>query len=161
MPGNKKARKPHSVVLRAKRIVAQAQSRIDRRPMTRQQIRDISLAAHQSFEALRRGYALEDHWHNLAIALNWTLVLAENGIGNEFVQVANEAVTVAFEAKLRGEDTGRWGFGGDAQNTIRAALELHDEQIEIATIKDLAAAKAVIESRIAAGTYFKREALAA
>lgn len=168
MPGNSKrspAQKRANLIKRAQRKYAHEQKVIKSKPMQEGQRLDICVGAHTSLEAMLKGFGEEEHWHNLALANNYAMVMCELDIceSRQYVDIPERARRGLIEAKERGERTGRWGLSGVAIQDMRLVLDLHDQQLQLATHGEVLQAKEVIQARKAAGDFYtlQPEAIAA
>jgi hypothetical protein len=134
-----------------------ARAKAQKRPMPDSQIVEIALAAHMAIASMSGSCADDDHWHVLACAMNYTLVLCELGIGADDIEIAQHALGALVSAQDRRERLGRWGFTGDELTDIRVAVELHTRQLETATREQLTTAQTTIHRRLAAGDHYKRQ----
>lgn len=122
------------------------------------QTTDLGLAYWLSFENLRTGDANEESWSCVACALNVALVLAEKGIGAEYVDALVKALDGAFRAKIRSAKTGNFRLDGEALRDIEQALQIHDEQMAIAKRWEVTAAMNTIYKRLKDGNVYMEAA---
>lgn len=101
------------------------------------QVLDITLHARIAFQAMRNGQACEENWVTVACAMNMACVFCEIGIGLGYHNDMQAALDACRRVKLRAARTGSWSFDGDGMQAVALALELHDEQISIATCKEI------------------------
>jgi hypothetical protein len=109
---------------------------------------DLNIAYWLAMNTMLTGASTEQDWSVVVCALNIALILTERGLGAEFEPYMVKALTGAFRAKIRGDRTGVWRFDGEAINDIRAALEIHDEQVKIANRLELREAILEVYRRI-------------
>lgn len=122
------------------------------------QLADLSIAFRIAFQNMLTGGADEQQWSICVCSLNIALILAESGIGAEFEGVINKALEGAFRTKIRAGRTGSWVLDGDAQQAIKAAFEVHEAQLLIATRAELKGAIFEVRRRIDSGDVFKEAA---
>lgn len=122
------------------------------------QLTDLGVAYWLSFENLRAGDANEESWSCVACALNVALVLCEKGIGAEYEQQLVAALDGTFRAKIRSTKTGKFRLDGDALRDIETALQIHDQQMEIAKRWEVTAAMNTIYKRLADGNVYQEAA---
>lgn len=168
MPGNKKrspAQKKANLIKRAQRMYAHEQKAILSKPMQEAQMLDICIGAHTSLDAMLNGFSEEEHWHNLALSLNYALVLCEMDVcgSGQYIDIPQRARRALVEAQQRGIKTGRWGLSGVGIQDMRLVLELHDQQLQLATHGQVIEAQQVIKARKEAGDFYtiQNEAIAA
>lgn len=111
-----------------------------RQPMERAKQQDVSIVAHQAMRALVSGDGTEFDVEHLAVATNLSMLLTELGVGREYLAVAIAGQEAVVRCRARAERTGKWGLDGPAIAAIDLALELHDQQVEIATQAQMSAA---------------------
>lgn len=129
-----------------------------KRPMSDEQITDLEVAYRLAFHDMLNGRATEENWCVCVCSLNIALVLAERGLGEEFIPRINEALEGAFRAKIRAARTGKWGFDGDAIQAIKDAYEVHEEQIKFTTKQEIRDALHEVHRRADEGNVFREAA---
>lgn len=122
------------------------------------QVTDLGVAYWLSFENLRSGDATEEAWSCIACALNVGLVLCEKGIGAEYEQQLVTALDGAFRAKIRSAKSGNFRLDGEALRDIETALQVHDQQMQIAKRWEVTAAMNTIYKRLAEGNVYREAA---
>lgn len=126
----------------------------DAQQLSDHQLTDLAAAYWLALDAMARGSSREEEWSVLTCALNIALVLAEQGIGNEYEQEIVAALDGAFRAKVRAQQKGAWRLDGDALGAIRTALHVHDQQVATATRAQLRAAMIEVHRRIDQGRVY-------
>jgi hypothetical protein len=106
---------------------------------------------------MRSGRGDEQQWGTVVFTLNMAMLLAEAGYGPEYEPLLARALEGAFRARLRADQSGKWGFDGPALTAIAEALEVHEAQLEAATQADILAARDEMKRRINAGIVFRDE----
>ncbi|KWA35778.1 hypothetical protein WT41_01640 [Burkholderia territorii] len=104
---------------------------------------------------LKRGN--EEDWYVLASAMNVTLVLAEQGYGEEYIPDIKRAMESLMDVKYRADRTGHWAFDGPGIQRMRIAIELHDQQCALANRGEIKKALKVIVERANAGHMYAAE----
>lgn len=84
--------------------------------------------------------------------------LCEKGVGAEYMALTKEAQEALMRAAHRGKSTGRWGFDGEGIRAVQQALELHDEQIKVASKAELLEALYALRARIDGGQVLEEAA---
>lgn len=130
----------------------------DRRPMSNDQITDLEVAYRLAFHDMINGRATEENWCVCVCSLNIALVLAERGLGEEYIPALNTALEDAFRAKIRAGRTGKWGFDGDAIQAIKDAFAVHEEQIKLAMKQEIRDALHEVYRRADEGNVFREAA---
>lgn len=131
----------------------------DASPLTAAQQGDCGAAYWLSLENLRQGDANEESWSAVVCALNIGLALCEAGFAQEdYTATFNAALTGAFRAKIRSRRTGNFRLDGEALRDIETALDVHDEQMRVATRGEVTAALCLVQNRVNEGHVFKEAA---
>jgi hypothetical protein len=143
MAGNKKPRKRYRPKPMNPSAIADALAA--HVPMAQDKQMDVLLCAHQSLEALRTGKGGEQDFGMLAVAMNMSLMLCEMGIGSEYLPLAVAGQEAAARCQARAKRLGKWGLDAEGLNALRDGLELHDQQVEMATQKQIS--RAVVRAR--------------
>jgi hypothetical protein len=137
------------------RTINANEQRRDANPLTPSQQTDLGLCHHIAFEnMLKRGS--EEDWYVLASSMNVALVLAEQGYGTEYIPDVKAAMESIMDCKYRADRTKRWAFDGDGIQSMRRALDLHDQQCAMATRAEIKAALQAIVKRANEGFIVKR-----
>ncbi|MBV8666713.1 MAG: hypothetical protein JO269_09535 [Burkholderiaceae bacterium] len=139
-------------------IQAKHDAASDALPMTDDQIADLSIAFRLAFQAMLTGAADEQQWSTCVASLNIAMVLAERGIGPEYLPQFTAALDGAFRARIRATRTGKWGFDGDAIQAIKEAFSAHELQIEHATKQEIREALIEVRLRVDAGQVYQEAA---
>jgi hypothetical protein len=118
------------------------------------QVRDLAIFYRMALANVMKGKGSEYDVHTLACAANVCLVLAERGIGNEYVARVIEAQKGVVRAIGRLKCA--WvGLDGPALVAIREMLDLHDEQLKVANTKDVREALQEVRNCMQAGDVFE------
>lgn len=107
---------------------------------------------HAALAAITQGKATRDDIDTLIAAVNMTEALAMNGLGRDW----RPEITAAQEAILtmtrRGIPLGdKFVFTGPELQAVNLAMEVHDAQIDQASVADLEKALAKVQQEIKAG----------
>lgn len=121
-------------------------------PLADDQLTDIGTGYWLALTNLTTGTGSEESWCTLVCALNIGMVLAEQGIGAVYVDAFVAALDGAFRAKQRSKGTFR--LDGDGLQAVRAALEIHDEQVKVAQRRELVQAMQTVRERIDSGNVY-------
>lgn len=130
----------------------------DKRPLIGEDVTDISVAAWLAFDQMTAGQSNENCWGTIVFSINVALMLAEQGFGEEYSPYLVKALDGLFRAQLRAQRTKAWRFDGEAIIAVREALEIHGEQIKVATKENVRQAIAEVKSRILADNVYKAAA---
>lgn len=118
-------------------------------PLSDERQANVVIAYHTSIDAITGGYAQKNHFDTIVYALNIGSILAQNGIGTEYMDLIGPAKEAMLRCKERYLQNGRFGLDGEGLQAVRAVAGLHEAQIEIATQGELAAAIDEMHRRIA------------
>jgi hypothetical protein len=101
-----------------------------RMSLDQSKLRDIGVPVHLAIEAMRTGHGEQgEAWGILAGSVNVALLLAENGIGNEYIGQIKEAQAALMRCRERAERTSVWAFDGDGYNAVASVIDLHEQQL--------------------------------
>ncbi|SCU75546.1 conserved hypothetical protein [Cupriavidus necator] len=151
MPGNKRKRKAYRPKPMNPDAIANALAAHVPMEMGKQQ--DVQIVAHQSLTALESGMGTEFDAEHLAVAMNLSMLLAEMGVGREYLPLAIAGQEAVVRCQERAKRLGKWGLDGPAITALRDALELHDEQAKAATQKQMSAAVKEMHRRASVSEY--------
>jgi hypothetical protein len=119
------------------------------------QLTDLGLAYRLALDAMCNGGASEENWETVACSLNIGLVLTERGFGKEHEPLFVTALAGAFRSKLRADSGKGWAFDGPALTAIKSAFEVHDQQIEMATVLEMRDAVTEVRRRSRLGNVYR------
>jgi len=101
-------------------------------PFTPEELLRLELPIRMSFEALKSGKGVESDFHDIAAAINCTMVRSE-----EVDPMCEYTAIAARDALMRTwhrwEKTGKWGFDGPALAEVEAGIDLHEQLIRLST----------------------------
>lgn len=115
-------------------------------PFTPGELMRLELPIRMSFESLKNGQGTEQNFHDLAAAINTTMVRAES-IDPLCEQTSIAARDALMRCWHRFEKTGRLGFDGPALGEIEAGIDLHEQLIRLSTPLQMAAALCTVIAR--------------
>jgi hypothetical protein len=127
-------------------------------PMNLDQAVGIECSYRLAFEQLTHGQPTEENWAMVTFSLNMAIVMADQGLGQEYTGKIAAALEGASRARMRGVKTGRYGLDGPAITAILEAFAVHDEQIRIATKAEVKAAINEMHRRMDAGICYREVA---
>ena len=98
----------------------------------------LQLKNHLALEALRTGKAIKEDIDTIINAFNITEALTKQDIGQDYKAEIKEAQNALYECAKRGvERNYNFVMKGTEIKAINFVMQLHDEQLQIATVKDL------------------------
>lgn len=119
----------------------------------------ISLPVRTAFERLRTGVGEPQDFHELAGAINVTMVRCE-AIDPLAEMLAIDARDAMMRCWQRHLDTGRWGFDGIALQVLPPAIDLHEQLLELSTPQQMAEAMRETIRRMTAGDVLQAQGAA-
>lgn len=121
---------------------------VRRMPLADDQLRDLGIAYRASLQVIISGKGDEQAWSTLACAINISLILCERGLGEEFIPTIKHAQDGLIACRERGLRFNNWSFTADEARTILRTFAIHDEQITLATKKEIVYALGEVRRRI-------------
>ena len=98
----------------------------------------LQLKNHFALDDLRIGKATKDDIDTLIAAFNITEALAKQKIGDEYQHEIKQAQDALYECAKRGVEMNyRFIVKGPELKAINFVMQLHDEQLKAATVKDI------------------------
>lgn len=125
-------------------------------PLNAEEATEVGTKFWLSLERLKTDDADRRSWAYLTTALNMTLGMCENGLGEEHLPALVDALEASHRAMVRGEANGKYRLDEPGIAAITYALEIHDEQLKQATHADVFAAERIIEARIKQGHHYNQ-----
>jgi len=146
MPSNKKPRKkykPKPVMLDPVGYVVGGM-----KPIAAENTLRLKLINHGSMKALTDGSATRTDWDYICTALNVAVVLAEYGVGDDYIEQIRAAMLAHAQCGKRMYNGGRLGYTGEQLTAVNLALEVHDAQIDTATVAEMERAHIEVQKRL-------------
>lgn len=100
----------------------------DRQPMSQTQLTDLGLGYWLAFDNMLFNASTEYDWNIVTGSLNIGVVMCEEGVHEDALDIFKRALDASFATRIRGEKTGAWRYAGADIDTIRNALQIHDQQ---------------------------------
>jgi len=102
------------------------------------QLMALQLKNHLALEALRTGQAVKDDIDTIISAFNITEALAKYKIGEDYKAEIKQAQDALYDCARRGvEKNYTFVMKLSEIKAINFVMELHDEQLHVATVKDI------------------------
>jgi hypothetical protein len=108
----------------------------------------VKLLNHGAMKALTDGSATKTEWDYVCTALNVAVVLAEHGIGDEYIEKIKKAMIAHAQCGKRLYQSGKLGYTGEQLTTVNFALEVHDAQMDTVTVAELEKAHMEVSKRL-------------
>lgn len=117
-----------------------------------QAVLNLRIKNHAALTSITRGTGTRHDIDILVAAINMTEALAMNGLGTDWRAEITAAQTAILTMAQRGLAKGnRFLFTGPELNAVNLAMEIHDAQIDKASVADLEKALAKVRAEIKAG----------
>lgn len=111
----------------------------------------VQLINHGAMHSLTAGTGTRDDWQYVCNALNVAVVLAEMGIGDEYLPQIKEAMAAHAECGKRLYVHGRAVYTGPQLTAVNLGVEIHDAQLEVANVAQMEKAHIEVTRRLHAG----------
>lgn len=105
---------------------------------------DLKLTNHMAMTTLTQGNATKADLNVLISALNVTESLWRLGFGREYKDVVVSGLRALRSVGARGLTSGKFILKADEMAALNEAMELHDAQLEIITVKDMERAMKIV-----------------
>lgn len=109
---------------------------------------DLRLVNHMAMTTLTQGNATKKDLDVLISALNITESLYRLGFGREYKDVVNAGLRALRSVGKRGLDSNKFILKADEMLALNEAMELHDAQLDVITIKDMERALHIVHEEI-------------
>jgi len=106
---------------------------------------ELKIKTHLAMSTLTKGLAKRDDIDTLIAAVNIVEALYRLGFGREYADVVKGGLDALRSVGKRGAESGRFVLKSDEMNALNLAMELHDAQMDIITIKDMDKAIALVK----------------
>lgn len=127
------------------------------RPAPQESQLKAKISYHMAMTRITRGEGDAQDWTEIANSVNLSLVLAEMGYGVEYVPQLVKAQGAMILLRDRFKGGGRMVCRADEMAALNEALALHDEQLEIAPLRDIERAVRHVEQQFAKGNFVTLE----
>lgn len=98
---------------------------------------DLNIKHHHALAQLTQGAATKPDLDTLISGSNMTEALLQMGIGKGYEGIAKAGQDALFNVASRGAKSGRFVLRGEEMQAINMLFELHEAQLDIATVKDV------------------------
>ena len=98
---------------------------------------DLKIKNHGAMTALTRGQADKDQIEFLINMSNAAQALCMMGFKQEYVELVLEGSDTLLQVGRRGAKTGSFVLRAEEMNAINLLMQVHDEQMELITVKDM------------------------
>jgi 5-formyltetrahydrofolate cyclo-ligase len=105
---------------------------------------DLKIKNHAALEALTKGNATRADIDTLVAMVNMSEAFARLGFGDAYSDVVLAGLQALRHVGKRGAVSGSFILKAHEMNALNTAMELHDAQMEVVTLKDMDAAIALV-----------------
>lgn len=98
---------------------------------------DLKIKNHDALRSLTQGTAVRADIDTLIATMNITEALYRLGFGREYMDVVRGGLDSLHAVGKRGVENGRFILKAPEMSALNLAMELHDAQLEIITLKDM------------------------
>jgi hypothetical protein len=107
---------------------------------------DLRIKNHMAMAELTQGRATKVTMDLLIASVNMTEALYRLGLGTDYRKELNAGLASLHAVASRGASTGKFILRAEEMKALNTVMELHDAQLEIATVKDIEKAVAIVEN---------------
>ena len=105
---------------------------------------DLKIKNHSAMDFMTKGKATRSDVDTLIAMVNMTEAFARLGFGNDYSDVVRDGLQALRDVGRRGATSGSFILKAHEMNALNTAMELHDAQMEVVTLKDMDAAIALV-----------------
>ena len=98
---------------------------------------ELKIKNHLALTNLTKGVATRQDIDTLIQAVNMVEALYRLGFGREYATEVRAGLDSLHAVGVRGAESGRFILKSEEMNALNAAMELHDAQLEVITLKDM------------------------
>lgn len=125
------------------------------RPVDDSRIDRLEIGIRTSLDAFTKGVADKAHFDTLASTVDLSMMIDKTIFGGVFFDHINHARDAMIRCRERFARTGKLGLDGEGLNAIKAAIEIHAEQLKQVTGAELLKFLKTREQHIRSGNYYK------
>ena len=111
----------------------------------------ISLTNYTSLDAICKGQGTRQDCISLIHAVNLAEALVLADIGADYKDAVRAGSNAVQALSKRGIQTGKWVLKGEEMQAIRTMLEIHEAQLDVASVIDIEKATARVTKEVMAG----------
>ena len=98
---------------------------------------ELKIKNHLALANLTKGVATRQDIDTLIQAINMVEALYRLGFGREYATEVHAGLDALHTVGVRGAESGRFILKAEEMNALNEAMELHDAQLEVITLKDM------------------------
>ena len=118
---------------------------------------DLKVKNHYAMAMLTQGKATKAEMDVLIAAFNMTEALYRLGFGTDYKQEVRAGLDALLQVARRGAETDRFILRSTEMAALNIAMELHDAQLEVITVKDMEKAIAIVNRERPKMTHIKEK----
>lgn len=122
------------------RVIQRMSAAQSKEPLNKAQLTELAIAYHGALEAMRIGQGTEADFDTLGQAHNIAVILAEAGLGRDWIETIRDARKALEAVRERAKTVGRFVFDGPGLKAITDMVAIHDAQLEQITEGEVIAA---------------------
>ena len=108
----------------------------------------LRLRNHGAMAALTKGQATRQDLDILISCMNITEAYWRMGFGHEYKEIVNAGLAALRSVGKRGLESGKFILKADEMAALNEAMELHDAQLEVSTVKQMEQALDIVTQEI-------------
>lgn len=105
---------------------------------------DLKIKNHGAMTELTQGRADEGQINFLIVMSNTAEALSRMGFGTEYKEMIRDGSDALLSVGRRGLKTGKFILKSEEMNALNNLMSIHDEQIELITVKDMERAVEIV-----------------
>ena len=109
---------------------------------------DLRLRNHMAMTMLTQGKAVKDDVNTIIALLNMMESMWRLGFGTEYKDVVSAGMKAMRAVGARGAESGKFILKADEMAALNMAMELHDAQLEVVTVRDMERAMDIVHDEI-------------
>ncbi len=106
---------------------------------------DLKIKNHAAMDLLTKGKAEHSDIDTMISMVNMTEAFARLGFGKDYSDVVRDGLQALRDVGKRGAASGSFVLKASEMNALNAAMELHDAQMDVVTLKDMDKAIALVQ----------------
>lgn len=128
----------------------------DASPLDAEQVDELGAGYYLAFALVKSGKGTKDNIGTLAGAINISIVLAESGVGLEYLPLLLDARDAIVRTGIRANTKCKIGFNGLDIHKVSDALNIHDMQVLVTSKTQMIEAVNEVRKRINEGNFDER-----
>lgn len=101
---------------------------------------------HMAMVHLTQGKATREDIDALIAMVNMVEAMYRLGFGKEFTQEVKDGLDALYSVAVRGRESNRFILKAEEMKALNVVMDLHDAQLDVATVKDMDRAVALVSA---------------